>query len=186
MGTLTRFDAEMELRLEDILVRFERVEGYTCAPIFRVPSVLREGAIERLVNDSGYEKSKVLEWMESESFGKNFLRLTVNDEECVARRDTYSMEQDLAREMKRISGAQPDPFLSIGSDVKNFSDPSGNKIQLDQDQARAVGAALRQTITLVTGGPGSGKTTLVKALLDQLRKSDIPNISDIEVWDIES
>ena len=178
LGTLTRFDAEMELRLEDILVRFERVEGYTCAPIFRVPSVLKEGVIERLVNDSGYEKSKVLEWMESESFGKKFLRLTPNDEECVARRDTYSMEQNLSKEMKRINGAQPDPVLSIDSDVKNLNDSLGNKIRLDQDQARAVGAALRQTITLVTGGPGSGKTTLVKALLDQLRRAGIPN-SDI-------
>jgi exodeoxyribonuclease V alpha subunit len=179
LGTLTRFDAEMELRLEHILVRFERVDGHTCAPFRRVQGgLLKEGAIEGLINTSGHENSKVLEWVESESFGKNFLRMTVNDEECVARRDTYSMEQNLAKEMKRISDAQPDSALSIDSDVKNFSDPLGNEIQLDQDQARAVGAALRQTITLVTGGPGSGKTTLVKALLDQLRRSGIPN-SDI-------
>lgn len=42
------------------------------------------------------------------------------------------------------------------------------KIELNEDQQRAIITTLTQKITIVTGGPGTGKTTLVKQLLDVL------------------
>jgi len=41
-------------------------------------------------------------------------------------------------------------------------------IQLTEDQQRGILACLQNRITIITGGPGTGKTTLIKKLLDIL------------------
>jgi exodeoxyribonuclease V alpha subunit len=46
-------------------------------------------------------------------------------------------------------------------------------IQLDEDQVRATQQALREKILVITGGPGTGKTTLLTALLTILRRAKV-------------
>ena len=42
---------------------------------------------------------------------------------------------------------------------------------LDEDQIRATEQALREKVLVITGGPGTGKTTLLTALLSILRRA---------------
>ena len=42
---------------------------------------------------------------------------------------------------------------------------------LDEDQIRATEQALREKVLVITGGPGTGKTTLLMALLSILRRA---------------
>ena len=46
-------------------------------------------------------------------------------------------------------------------------------VTLDEDQARATEQALREKILVITGGPGTGKTTLLTALLAILRRAHV-------------
>ena len=46
-------------------------------------------------------------------------------------------------------------------------------VTLDEDQVRATQQALREKILVITGGPGTGKTTLLTALLTILRRSKV-------------
>jgi exodeoxyribonuclease V alpha subunit len=46
-------------------------------------------------------------------------------------------------------------------------------VTLDDDQIRATQQALREKILVITGGPGTGKTTLLTALLTILRRSKV-------------
>jgi exodeoxyribonuclease V alpha subunit len=46
-------------------------------------------------------------------------------------------------------------------------------IRLDPDQARAVERALEEKALVITGGPGTGKTTLLTALLELLRRAKV-------------
>lgn len=46
-------------------------------------------------------------------------------------------------------------------------------IQLDEDQMRATEQALREKVLVITGGPGTGKTTLLTALLAILRRAKV-------------
>lgn len=44
---------------------------------------------------------------------------------------------------------------------------------LDQDQVRAIEQAVREKVLVITGGPGTGKTTLLTALLTILRRAKV-------------
>ena len=46
--------------------------------------------------------------------------------------------------------------------------PDSNNIELNEDQQRGILSCLQNKITIITGGPGTGKTTLIKKLLDVL------------------
>ncbi|HSK28945.1 MAG TPA: AAA family ATPase, partial [Candidatus Limnocylindria bacterium] len=46
-------------------------------------------------------------------------------------------------------------------------------IRLDEDQLRAAEQALREKVLVITGGPGTGKTTLLTALLTILRRAKV-------------
>jgi len=45
-------------------------------------------------------------------------------------------------------------------------------IQLDQDQQRAVDAAAKAPFAIITGGAGTGKTTIIKELATRLRANN--------------
>jgi exodeoxyribonuclease V alpha subunit len=44
---------------------------------------------------------------------------------------------------------------------------------LDEDQVRAIQRALREKVLVITGGPGTGKTTLLTALLTILKRAQV-------------
>jgi exodeoxyribonuclease V alpha subunit len=46
-------------------------------------------------------------------------------------------------------------------------------VALDEDQVRATQQALREKVLVITGGPGTGKTTLLTALLTVLRRAKV-------------
>jgi exodeoxyribonuclease V alpha subunit len=46
-------------------------------------------------------------------------------------------------------------------------------VALDEDQVRATQQALREKVLVITGGPGTGKTTLLTALLTILRRAKV-------------
>ncbi|MGE5220443.1 MAG: ATP-dependent RecD-like DNA helicase [Chloroflexota bacterium] len=46
-------------------------------------------------------------------------------------------------------------------------------VKLDDDQMRAIEQALREKVLVITGGPGTGKTTLLNALLTILRRAKV-------------
>lgn len=48
-----------------------------------------------------------------------------------------------------------------------------NKIELNEDQQRGILTSLKEKITIITGGPGTGKTTLIKTLLSVLEENNI-------------
>jgi exodeoxyribonuclease V alpha subunit len=51
--------------------------------------------------------------------------------------------------------------------------PDSNGVALNEDQQRGVMSCLQNKISIITGGPGTGKTTLVKKLLDVLEKQKL-------------
>jgi exodeoxyribonuclease V alpha subunit len=67
------------------------------------------------------------------------------------------------------SGPTPRDVIDLAS--PELFGPS--TVTLDDDQIRATQQALREKILVITGGPGTGKTTLLTALLTILRRSKV-------------
>ena len=51
--------------------------------------------------------------------------------------------------------------------------PDSNGMELNEDQQRGILSCLQNIITIITGGPGTGKTTLIKKLLEVLETNRI-------------
>ena len=74
-------------------------------------------------------------------------------------------EQNVANELRARSS---EPLPVVEGEVLNAMEHVG--VQLDPGQQRAVDNALRHGVSIITGGPGTGKTTLVKVLLRAARE----------------
>lgn len=80
----------------------------------------------------------------------------------------YFGEIGTAKELKRISGFQEPVRKKISKD-KPPSFPSF----LTEEQKNAVMNALNQKISIISGGPGTGKSTIIKTIVELFDGSDI-------------
>ena len=108
-----------------------------------------------------------------------------SDEVRVYLAELYHAEQRVAVALRRLLAT---PSVSRGEEISFAQSKSGAGlrgaidlesaelfgslcIQLDEDQIRAAQEALHEKVLVITGGPGTGKTTLLTALLAILRRA---------------
>ena len=96
----------------------------------------------------------------------------VDDIDCVFLPVMHAAEDDIAQAL--IARAWQDPpwrIRDIESAVASAEAALG--LELAEEQREALRLAYRSRLLIITGGPGTGKTTLVKAILKGLEKSGI-------------
>ena len=132
------------------------VNGHVCLPLDR----LAEAAAEHLgVSDDEIRKaiSRLTGNGKLESY-------KIGDETYIFTRE-YGEDEDLvARRMIALDRSAPD----VSADnIERLIDRAENKfsIRYSKDQREAIFEAFRRGVLIVTGGPGTGKTTLIRALL---------------------
>ena len=87
----------------------------------------------------------------------------INDEEDIYYKDSYEDENIISNKLYRISknGIQDKiPFSRIEDDIKF------DNIIYNDEQREAIKTALNNPITIISGGPGVGKTTIIKAIVN--------------------
>ncbi len=89
--------------------------------------------------------------------------------EGIVQRDTLDYaERRIAANLRRIATSQSClPPIKVDAAVRWATQRAG--FEFAPEQARAVAAALENKICVITGGPGTGKTTILKAVCDILR-----------------
>lgn len=87
---------------------------------------------------------------------------TVNGEKYVYRKDTYVAEHSIANNIKRL--LRENTSNDYYDDIHESEERVGRK--LSDEQELAVNTVLNNPLTVVTGGPGTGKTTFLSILLD--------------------
>lgn len=96
--------------------------------------------------------------------GKSLQRIIQGNEVRIYRSQVLAAEKAVAAKLRDLSRLQ---VALLKEDVKSallgFEQTQG--ITLAQAQIEAISTALHHGVTVITGGPGTGKTTLVKALL---------------------
>ncbi len=85
----------------------------------------------------------------------------------------YFSEKGLSAKIRALM-AYPSPRqLDIDTIYAALRAPTPNEIVLNEDQQRGIMACLQNKVTVITGGPGTGKTTLIKKLLTILEKEHL-------------
>ena len=89
---------------------------------------------------------------------------TIDDRPCVFLRGLYLAERGIADRLQALSkGSPPWPRIDIDKAVPWVEKKTGKT--LAASQRAAIEMVLRSKATVVTGGPGVGKTTLLDAIL---------------------
>jgi exodeoxyribonuclease V alpha subunit len=86
----------------------------------------------------------------------------------------YYAEKGIAQKITRLKGY---PHACHAIDAKSLYDqlraPGQPGIELNEDQQRGILACFKNKVSIITGGPGTGKTTLVKKLLQLFEQEQI-------------
>ncbi len=93
-------------------------------------------------------------------------------EEAICTTRNYTMEKSTARKLKLLIESAPQYNYNIGSLLESYQ--KVNNISLHEMQIKAIECAVNNGVSVITGGPGTGKTTIIKGLLyvfDSLNKT---------------
>lgn len=140
-------------------------EGHTYLP----SKELVQNCIE-ILNFSAEEQplvEKCLEYLQIEAIVKNF---NYHSEDISTLTKFYFQEKYIARKLFKLSH-------NVFDDKFNFLDNINfyqrlHKIQLNGEQTDAVLASLNKGVSIITGGPGTGKTTIVRCILEMFKQQN--------------
>ncbi len=106
-----------------------------------------------------------IERLEIESVIKVF---DYKDAPCVCLKKFYYMESSISAKLIMQSMSKVEQNVDVEGEIAEYE--RINKIKLHETQKEAVREAVLGQVTVITGGPGTGKTTIVKCILQALKK----------------
>ena len=94
--------------------------------------------------------------------------LIVVDDDKYYLKDMYEAERLIVRRLKLLSHTESTTYKKID---KYLEDVQNNlNIKYNDDQINAIKAALEEKLLIITGGPGTGKTTIMKGIIELYRE----------------
>ncbi len=138
--------------------------GHTCLPwrilldsakeLLQVDQSLIDNAIEMMIMERELVKDR-----------------NKKGEEMLAETIYYNMEKRSATKLIQLKNEFTPIFVDVDEDIKEYERVNG--INLNEVQKEAVRTAINSGVMVITGGPGTGKTTIIKCIITILRKQRI-------------
>lgn len=96
-------------------------------------------------------------------------------EECsnnkyVYRKSMYLAEQNIANHLIELTSRQTNKF-KLDKDLEEISE--NLNIVLSETQREAIKMCINNNLSVITGGPGTGKTTIIKCIIDVLKRKNM-------------
>ena len=113
----------------------------------------------------GVEKSDIENGILRLKISDKLYTQDINEEEFIFRRSYYLAEENIARcivEHATSNIDSKDYLKEIDKTSKK------NDLVLSEEQVEAISTCLNSSISIITGGPGTGKTTIIKCIIDIL------------------
>ena len=90
-------------------------------------------------------------------------KVDYNGEEAVCTSKNYNMEKQIATKLTMLIESAPNYNLDVKNLIEEYE--KLNNIKLHEVQKKAVECGINNGVSIITGGPGTGKTTIVKCLI---------------------
>ncbi|MBR2901044.1 MAG: ATP-dependent RecD-like DNA helicase [Clostridia bacterium] len=113
----------------------------------------------------GVSEADVITAAERLTANERLKKFSVGEEDAFALSELYSAEVYIAAKLHALSEFKF-PFVLEGLDEQINELEEKYKISYADEQREAIKYALTGGVTVITGGPGTGKTTIIKAILD--------------------
>lgn len=133
--------------------------GHTC--------VLQQNLVEYVSNILSVEKSLV----ENELTAQIYAKEIYLEDEYVFLKEYYQAEENVAKKILMLSNNFCKKYNGLDDRIKEAE--KDLKLELSDEQKDAVKACFKNQVVIITGGPGTGKTTIIKVLLNIFKKVDL-------------
>lgn len=132
----------------------------------------QEVLIEKSVKLLEISQDVLWEALDQELEEGTLIQHDLKDVPCIFLKSLFKTEKDIVYHIKRILKADmPYRVMDLHGAIEWVEQE--NNIALSTTQKKALGTVLTNKISIVTGGPGVGKTTLLKSILKILRTKDL-------------
>ena len=102
---------------------------------------------------------------------KKLIIKSIDGEEQIYSDQYYFMELSVARMMIDLNLSYPVEEKELEQQMKEIEE--GSRIQLEEKQKEALMLAAKKGLLILTGGPGTGKTTTINALIRYFEKENL-------------
>lgn len=90
----------------------------------------------------------------------------VDNTEIVMLSKYYYYENSIAQKLVWLANCQEEGKFDVDEEIASYE--SKNNILLHEEQKNAIKGAINNGVFVITGGPGTGKTTIIKCILEIL------------------
>lgn len=106
--------------------------------------------------------------LESDTFDSVTYTLETENKIIIAKNlyyltEYYEAEEDIASNLFALNANNKTPIYDFDTELAKIEDEIG--VRYNEDQKNAIRNALENKITIISGGPGTGKTTIINAIV---------------------
>lgn len=138
------------------IIRHNLYNGHTCVPLKKMfePSSALLGIQKEDTEDTVNRLVDMKQLVTYDMNGETFLFLP----------DMYIAERSIAARLKNVLNFPPSKIKAVEDDIERIENMNG--ILYADKQKEAIVTAANKGLLILTGGPGTGKTTVVKGIID--------------------
>ena len=135
-------------------------QGHTCFP--------ENNFLISSKNILEVEENLILEVLEKMIKEEKIIRSALSNKNFIWMSSLYNFEKEISKNLLKIKNASS-PLRKIDLEKATVWVQKKLNLKLEEKQKEAVKKAVLEKIHIITGGPGTGKSTIVKAILEILR-----------------
>ena len=141
------------------IVEHNLINGHTCIPRDKLYQPAKS-----LLNCNDDEVDLAID---NAIDNKMLVSSMINDREFLFLPEIYCAERDIADRLNIMLNYPPSESEIFDSEIYAFE--QANNIEFDEKQRKAIKIAVNKGVLILTGGPGTGKTTTVKGIINLMR-----------------